>query len=111
MMGSWSAAGLPAQTVTLYDGMRNGGRRQGQADLRAGAPTSPTTSTPYLPEPQLRRPEVADRSASRQEMIDEAVKAAKQADVVVAAVGESRSMSHESASRIDLVIPGQLNVS
>jgi beta-glucosidase len=33
------------------------------------------------------------------------VKAAKDADVVVAAVGESRGMSHESSSRTDLNIP------
>jgi beta-glucosidase len=38
-------------------------------------------------------------------LIDEAVKAAKDADVVVAAVGESRGMSHESSSRTDLNIP------
>jgi beta-glucosidase len=38
-------------------------------------------------------------------LIDEAVKAAKDADVVVAAVGESRGMSHESSSRTDINIP------
>jgi beta-glucosidase len=38
-------------------------------------------------------------------LIDEAVKAAKDADVVVAAVGESRGMSHESSSRTELSIP------
>ena len=40
-----------------------------------------------------------------QVLIDEAVKAAKDADVVVAAVGESRGMSHESSSRTDINIP------
>ena len=40
-----------------------------------------------------------------QVMIDEAVKAAQQADVVVAVVGESRGMSHESSSRTNLDIP------
>ncbi|MNM72976.1 Periplasmic beta-glucosidase precursor [compost metagenome] len=38
-------------------------------------------------------------------LIDEAVKAAKQSDVVVAVVGESRGMSHESSSRTTLEIP------
>ena len=41
----------------------------------------------------------------RNVLIDEAVKAAKDADVVVAAVGESRGMSHESSSRTDINIP------
>jgi len=40
-----------------------------------------------------------------QAMIDEALKAAASADVIVAAVGESRGMSHESASRTTLDIP------
>jgi beta-glucosidase len=48
---------------------------------------------------------VVDDPRSSQDMIDEAVKAAKGADVVVAAVGESRGMSHESSSRTDLNIP------
>ncbi|MCV5825011.1 glycoside hydrolase family 3 C-terminal domain-containing protein, partial [Escherichia coli] len=42
-----------------------------------------------------------------QEMIDEAVKVAEQSDVIVAVVGESRGMSHESASRSSLNIPGK----
>ena len=42
-----------------------------------------------------------------QDMIDEAVKVAQQSDVVVAVVGESRNMSHEAASRVDLVLPGR----
>ena len=50
-------------------------------------------------------PEVVQDKRSPQEMIDEAVAAAKQADVVVAAVGESRGMSHESSSRTRLDLP------
>lgn len=38
-------------------------------------------------------------------LIDEAVKAAQQSDVVVAVVGESRGMSHESSSRTTLEVP------
>jgi beta-glucosidase len=38
-------------------------------------------------------------------MIEEAVAAARQSDVVVAAVGEARGMSHESSSRTSLDLP------
>lgn len=39
------------------------------------------------------------------EMIDEAVNAAKQSDVVVAVVGEAQGMAHEASSRTDITIP------
>jgi beta-glucosidase len=42
---------------------------------------------------------------SPQQLIDDAVAKAKQADVVVAAVGEAQGMAHEASSRSDLVIP------
>ena len=38
-------------------------------------------------------------------MIDEAVEKAKQADVIVAAVGEAQGMAHEASSRSNLMIP------
>ena len=50
-------------------------------------------------------PEVVQDKRTPQAMIDEAVAAAMQADVVVAAVGESRGMSHESSSRTRLDLP------
>ena len=42
---------------------------------------------------------------SSKEMIDEAVNAAKQSDVVVAVVGEAQGMAHEASSRTDITIP------
>jgi len=50
-------------------------------------------------------PEVTQDPRPPAEMIAEAVKAAQQADVVVAAVGEARGMSHESSSRTSLDLP------
>jgi beta-glucosidase len=38
-------------------------------------------------------------------MIDEAVEKARQADVIVAAVGEAQGMAHEASSRSNLMIP------
>ncbi|STV25092.1 beta-D-glucoside glucohydrolase [Klebsiella pneumoniae] len=38
-------------------------------------------------------------------MIDEAVAAAKQSDVVVAVVGEAQGMAHEASSRTDITLP------
>lgn len=42
---------------------------------------------------------------SAQELLDEALSVASQADVIVAAVGESSEMSGESSSRTNLEMP------
>ncbi|ROL65466.1 beta-glucosidase [Pseudomonas protegens] len=106
MMGSWAAAGVPAQSVTLYDGMRNVlGDKAQLVYARGSNITADKKVVDYLNFLNFDAPEVVDDPRSAQQMIDEAVKAAKQADVIVAAVGESRGMSHESSSRTDLHIP------
>ncbi|MHC8390707.1 beta-glucosidase BglX [Pseudomonas sp. MDT2-39-1] len=106
MMGSWAANGRPAQSVTLFDGMTNVLGAQSTLIYARGANiTSDKKALDYLNFLNFDAPEVVDDPRSAQVLIDEAVKAAKDADVVVAAVGESRGMSHESSSRTDLNIP------
>ncbi|MDT9677554.1 beta-glucosidase BglX [Pseudomonas lini] len=106
MMGSWAAAGRPEQSVTLFDGMTTALGKQSTLIYARGANiTSDKKILDYLNFLNFDAPEVVDDPRSANVLIDEAVKAAKQADVVVAAVGESRGMSHESSSRTDLNIP------
>ncbi|MCF4998971.1 beta-glucosidase BglX [Pseudomonas syringae] len=106
MMGSWAAAGRPAQSVTLFDGMRAVIGDQANLIYARGANiTSDKKVLDYLNFLNFDAPEVVDDPRPANVLIDEAVKAAKDADVVVAAVGESRGMSHESSSRTDLNIP------
>ncbi|MDN3222973.1 beta-glucosidase BglX [Pseudomonas nunensis] len=106
MMGSWAAAGKPAQSVTLFDGMNAAMADKATLIYARGANiTSDKKVLDYLNFLNFDAPEVVDDPRSAQVLIDEAVKAAKDADVVVAAVGESRGMSHESSSRTDLNIP------
>ena len=106
IMGSWAAAGVPAQSVTVYDGMRNALGQQGTLTYARGANiTDDQKIVDYLNFLNFDAPEVTNDPRPAQVMIDEAVKAAQQADVVVAVVGESRGMSHESSSRTELDIP------
>ena len=106
MMGSWAANGQPAQSVTVYDGLRSALGEQGQLTYARGANiTDDQKVVDYLNFLNFDAPEVTNDTRPAQVMIDEAVKAAKQADVVVAVVGESRGMSHESSSRTELDIP------
>ena len=106
MMGSWAAAGRPAQSVTLFDGMTRAlGDRATLHYARGANITSDKKVVDYLNFLNFDAPEVVDDPRPAQALIDEAVKAAQQADVIVAAVGESRGMSHESSSRTDLNLP------
>lgn len=106
MLGSWSAAGVAKQTVTLRQAMQhalgNGGRL---IHARGANVTDDGKMVEYLNFLNWDNPEVVQDPRPAEEMIAEAVAAAKQADVIVAAVGESRGMSHESSSRTSLQIP------
>lgn len=106
MMGSWAAAGKPTQSVTLFDGMSSViGNKANLIYARGANITSDKKVLDYLNFLNFDAPEVVDDPRPANVLIDEAVKAAKDADVIVAAVGESRGMSHESSSRTDLNIP------
>ncbi|SFN39720.1 beta-glucosidase BglX [Variovorax sp. OV329] len=107
MMGVWSGQAVTAQTVTLRQGMGNA--LSGQSGKLLYARGANVTNDPalveYLNFLNWDSPEVTQDRRSPQAMIDEAVATARQADVVVAAVGEARGMSHESSSRTRLDLP------
>ncbi|WP_313519934.1 beta-glucosidase BglX [Pseudomonas sp.] len=106
MLGSWSAAGVPMQAVTLYQGLRNAVGDKARVIYARGANiTNDAHVVEYLNFLNWDAPEVVPDPRSPEEMIANAVKVANQADVIVAAVGESRGMSHESSSRTSLSIP------
>jgi len=106
MLGSWSAAGVAAQTVTLRQGLEAAVGDSGRVIHTRGANvTDDPRLIEYLNFLNWDRPEVTQDPRPPQAMIDEAVRAAREADVIVAAVGESRGMSHESSSRTSLTLP------
>ena len=106
MLGSWSAAGVAGQTVTLRQGLQAALGERGRLVYARGANvTDDTRMVEYLNFLNWDNPEVVQDPRPAEEMIAEAVAAARQADVIVAAVGESRGMSHESSSRTSLQIP------
>lgn len=86
LLGSWSAAGEAEDNVTLLDGIRN--------LLPAG------TQVSYAEGAAL---EIGDTS---RDGFDEALSLAREADVVIMALGEGRHMSGEAASRTTLNLPG-----
>ncbi len=103
MMGSWSAAGVADQTVTVLQGIQNvAGATAKIVHVKGANVTDQKDIVDFL---NQYEPAVQVDPRSPQEMIDEAVNTAKSADVVVAVVGEAQGMAHEASSRTDLVLP------
>lgn len=103
IMGSWSAAGVVKQSVTVREGLQNAvGDKASILYAKGANVTQDKSIVDYLNEYE---PAVAFDTRPPQQMIDEAVKIAKQADVVVAVVGEAQGMAHEASSRADITIP------
>ncbi|MEP6720565.1 MAG: beta-glucosidase BglX [Variovorax sp.] len=106
MLGSWSAAGDSKASVTLRAGLNAVVGKQGRLLYARGANvTGDEEIVKYLNFLNWDTPEVTQDKRKPAAMIAEAVKAARRADVVVAAVGETRGMSHESSSRTSLDLP------
>ncbi|WP_417777224.1 beta-glucosidase BglX [Stutzerimonas xanthomarina] len=106
MMGSWSAAGVAKQSVTVRQGLLDAvGDNAVVHHARGANITDDPLMVEYLNFLNWDKPEVVQDARSPQAMIAEAVAVAEQADVIVAAVGESRGMSHEASSRTSLQIP------
>lgn len=103
VMGSWSAAGVVDQSVTVLTGIKNAVGSEGKVIFAKGA--NVTNDKDIITFLNQYEPAIQVDERTPQAMIDEAVKAANDADVVVAVVGESQGMAHEASSRTDITIP------
>ncbi|HEU4555956.1 MAG TPA: beta-glucosidase BglX [Chitinophaga sp.] len=103
MIGNWSAAGDPNKAVTLLQGIRDKVGNAAKVTYAQGAHITSDTSL-FKKAMQKQQLEAADTANSAQ-MLAEAVTLAKQADVVIMALGESQGMTGEAASRSNIGIP------
>ncbi len=103
IMGSWSAASVAKQSVSLLQGMREA--TAGKATLLYAKGANVSDNKGIQDFLNLYEQAVSVDPRTPQAMIDEAVEKAKQSDVVVAAVGEAQGMAHEASSRSELSIP------
>ena len=101
MPGSWSVAAVFSKYKTLLQAMRDAVGSRAEVIYAKGS------NICYDKELEARGSmfgrEIRD-SRSDKEMLDEAVQTARQADVIVAAIGETSEFSGECASRTDLTI-------
>ncbi|WP_380181221.1 beta-glucosidase BglX [Kalamiella sp. sgz302252] len=103
IMGSWSAAGVAAQSVTVMEGIRNAVADKATVLYAKGANVSDNKGIQDFLNLYEKAVTVDERTP--QQLLDEAVATAKKADVVVAVVGEAQGMAHEASSRSDITIP------
>ena len=104
MIGPWSGAGDWEKSVSVIQGIKQLAGDQVKINYARGS--NILTDTGMIG--RLDQPEgtlTIDKRPSA-EMIDEAVKAAKNSDVIVAVVGESAGMTGEAASRSNISLPG-----
>ena len=103
MLGTWVIAGDPQKSVSVIDGVKKAAGPGVNILYARGANFTDDSLLNDrawffgMKQPRDNRP--------AQDMIDEAVRTAKKADVVVAVVGESANMTGESSSRSDISIP------
>ena len=83
MLGSWAFTGASKDVVSIFSGIKSASNAE----------------VLYSPGCDIDGKQPTD--------FTHAIQTAKQADVVIAVVGESAGMSGEAASRLDLVLPGQ----
>ena len=91
MLGSWTGDGRKEDVVTLLAGLR--------------AKASPATKINYARGCAIESTSIDGTAEAL--WLDEAVRIAREADVVVVAVGESADMTGEAASRASLDLPGR----
>ena len=112
MQGTWAASSHSAESVTILQGI--------QAKLQGNGKVTTAEGSWLVYDEELEKTLVNGlmgffnpnfkpapvHTRPMKEMIDEAVSLAKEADVIIAALGESNSMNGEGASRSDITIPG-----
>ncbi|WP_113924572.1 beta-glucosidase BglX [Cognataquiflexum aquatile] len=103
MAGTWSVAGRFDQAVSLSEGLRKAVGDKANIIYAKGA----NVVADSLLESRVSifgKPTYRDNRPA-EVLIQEALAAAKKADVIVAALGESAEMSGESSSRTDIQLP------
>jgi beta-glucosidase len=103
MAGTWSVAGRFDQAVSLSEGLRKAVGDKANIIYAKGA----NVVADSLLESRVSifgKPTYRDNRPA-EALIQEALAAAKNADVIVAALGESAEMSGESSSRTDIQLP------
>ncbi|MET3609764.1 MULTISPECIES: beta-glucosidase BglX [Mucilaginibacter] len=103
MLGTWVIAGEWQKSVSVMEGIKNVVGNNVAINYAKGA--NVTEDSLFIKRLNFGPGMVSLDAKPADELLKEAVDAAKKSDVIVAVVGESQSMSGESSSRSDIDIP------
>ncbi|QTE45711.1 MULTISPECIES: beta-glucosidase BglX [Mucilaginibacter] len=103
MLGTWVIAGEWQKSVSVMEGIKNVVGNNVAINYAMGA--NITEDSLFIKRLNFGPGMVSLDAKPANELLKEAVDAAKKSDVIVAVVGESQSMSGESSSRSDIDIP------
>ncbi|WP_321374804.1 beta-glucosidase BglX [uncultured Draconibacterium sp.] len=108
MLGCWVMRRDESIISTVLEGIKNMGGESVEVTYAKGANI---TDDPYLkaslvsPYAAYMGVQMAEETLTPEQLIEEALQVSKDADVIVAVLGESAAMSGEAASRADISIP------
>lgn len=102
MPGTWSVAATSDRYKSLYEAMQDAVGKNGKVIYAKGS--NIMDDKQIEANGSMFGRDIRD-NRSAQEMLDEALAVARQADVIVAAMGETSEMSGESSSRSDISLP------
>ncbi len=105
LIGNWSAAGDWKQAVSVEQGIKNLVGNALQTNYAKGANFVDDTLLIKRLNADGGKLDIDPRSS--EEMVKEAVTAARKSDVIIAVVGEPQGMTGEASSRAEIGIPGQ----
>ena len=103
MPGTWSVAARLNDYPSLYEGLKE--MTAGRVNITYAKGSNLIGDVAYEERATLFGRSLSRDNRTDKELLDEALKVASGADVIVAALGESSEMSGESSSRTDLDIP------
>ena len=103
MPGTWSVAARLDDYASLYEGLKE--MTAGKVNVTYAKGSNLMSDAAYEERATMFGRSLNRDNRTDKEMLDEALKVAADADVIVAALGESSEMSGESSSRTDLNIP------
>ena len=102
MLGTWAPTGDFKLSIPVLEGFKNVAPK---AKITYAKGANITNDTAYAKKVNVFGPKVEISDRSPEKLLQEALKVAKAADVIVAVVGEASEMSGEAASRTNIQIP------
>ncbi|OKZ09430.1 MAG: beta-glucosidase [Bacteroides oleiciplenus] len=103
MPGTWSVAARLNDYPSVYEGLKE--MMAGKVNITYAKGSNLISDAAYEERATMFGRSLNRDNRTDKEMLDEALKVAASADVIVAALGESSEMTGESSSRTDLNIP------